>query len=85
MDLGPEYPRRVVLSVSYHRAVTGGVNLDYLVKKVFLHCKVTSVHFVIGKCLGKNTLRVCKYPASPQSFSIHWWVPSAAVSTESFA
>lgn len=46
---------------------------DYhLVKMVsagFLHCKVTFFSFVINKYLGRNTLELCKYPVSPQTFN----------------
>lgn len=43
---------------------TDDVNLDYLVKVVsarFFY-KVTSYSFAVNRCLGRDTLNLCKYP-----------------------
>lgn len=52
--------------------ITGDVNLIHLAKLVsarFIHCKVTIFLFVINKYLRRDTLRLSKYPVSPQTFA----------------
>lgn len=52
--------------------LTDNVNLDRLVELVsagFLHCRVTRSPFVISKCLGGDTLRLCEHPVSLQAFA----------------
>lgn len=49
----------------------GDIRLDHLVKVVsaeFLHCKVIFFPFSIYKYLGRDTLKVYKYPVSPKTF-----------------
>ena len=52
-------------------SVTGDVVLHHLVKWLFdelLHHRVSISPFVISKYHGGDPLRLCDYPASPQTF-----------------
>ena len=46
---------------------TGHANLNPMVKVVYariLHCKVTTLLLAITDYLGRDTLKLCKYPVS---------------------
>lgn len=88
MDLGQEHHSGPCSRAPFCGAVTGDVNLDHLVKTVStgtLHWKLTVFHFAIGKYLGGYALRLCKYPASSQTFSIHWWILSVTITAKKSA
>lgn len=44
-------------------------DLDRLLSAELLHCKVTVFSFAINKFHGGDTLELCRYLISPQTFS----------------
>lgn len=57
------------------RLIIGAINFHHLVQVMsarFFHCKVSTFLFVVNNYVGEDTMRLCTYIVSLQTFA-HWF------------